>query len=327
MLLKPLYPRPKSERLPKRRAVAVCIAAIAGKNTLIGVSDRMLTAGNGDIEFEPEQGKFWPLSPSIVALIAGDSTVQGELLKQTHKQVKDWIFSDPNSWVNVNDAASLYCQKFRELRRERAEAAVLCPLGLDIQSFLANQSTMERELVGQIANRLIEWDFPEVLETIFMGIDTDGPVSDKGEKLTYPQIYVTYYDKLLCLNTVGFAAIGIGKAHADSQFTFTGHWPLKPFDETLPLAYAAKKRAEAAPGVGKSTDILVIGPNIAKTVKVEDRHLQELDRIYRKSRAASIKAVNVAQKETKSFVERVNAEKAKPKTSAEPAPSTESVKK
>jgi hypothetical protein len=288
--------------------VTVCVAAVAEKSTLIGVSDRMLTAGNGDIEFEPEQGKFWVFSPAIVALSSGDATIQAELLKQTHKPVKDWIVAAPDQWVNVKDVASLYCQKFRELRRERAEAAILTPLGLDIPSFLANQATMERELVNRIADRLLDWEFPDVLEAIFMGIDNDGPVNEKGEKLNYIQLYATYYDKLSCFNTVGFAAIGIGKSHAESQITFTGHWPLKPFDETLLLAYAAKKRAEAAPGVGKNTDMLVIGPGIGSTLKVEDKHLKELDQIYQKSRAASIKAVGIAQKETKSFVERVRAE-------------------
>jgi hypothetical protein len=135
--------------------VTVCIAAMAEKNTLIGVSDRMLTAGNGDIEFEPEQGKFWVISPAIIALSAGDSAIQGELLKQTHNQVKDWIVAAPDNWVSVKSVASLYCQKFCELRREHAEAAVLAPLGLDIQSYLANQSTMERELVNRIADRLL----------------------------------------------------------------------------------------------------------------------------------------------------------------------------
>jgi hypothetical protein len=166
-----------------------------------------------------------------------------------------------------------------------------------------------------------EWEFPDVLEAIFIGIDDDGPVDHKGEKLSYSQMYVTYYDKLSCLNTVGFAAIGIGKAHADSQFTFSGHWPLKPFDETLLLAYAAKKRAEAAPGVGKSTDIIVIGPG-KSTVKAEDQHLMELDKIYQKSRRASTKGVEAAKKETKKFVERVKAEyQERTKKEAETKPS------
>jgi hypothetical protein len=77
------------------------------------------------------------------------------------------------------------------------------------------------------------------------------------------------------LTTVGFAAIGIGKAHAESQFTFSGYWPIKPFHETLLLTHASKKRAEAAPGAGKATDVLVIGPGLGKLLKVEDRHVEE----------------------------------------------------
>jgi hypothetical protein len=288
--------------------VTVCIGAIAERNTLIGVADRMMTAGNGDIEFEPEQGKFWVFTPSIVALMAGDASIQSELYKQVQKEVQTWILKDPDTWVNVKDIASLYCQKFREFRRQRAEAEILSPLGLDTQSFLANQTTMERELVNRIADKLLEYEFPELLETIFMGIDNDGALGNEGQKLTYTQLYVTYYDRLMWFSTVGFAAIGIGKAHAESQFTFSGHSPLKPFDDTLLLAYAAKKRAEAAPGVGKNTDLLVVGPALGMIFKFDDSRLAELESIYQKNRRSSLKAVVTAQKQTKKFVERVRAE-------------------
>lgn len=201
--------------------MTVCIGAIAEKSTVISVSDRMLTAG--DVEFEPGQAKFWGFSTSIVALISGDTTIQAEIFNQVHKETQNWINADPAIWINVRDVALLYVQKYRELRRQWAEAAILHPLGLDIQSFLANQATMERELVGKIADKLTEYEFPSVLETIFMGMDNDGPLSLKGEKLNYPQLFVTEYDRLSCLNTVGFAAIGSGKSHAESQFMFSGH--------------------------------------------------------------------------------------------------------
>jgi hypothetical protein len=263
--------------------VTVCLAALAEKSILIGVSDRMLTAGSGDVEFEPEQGKFWIFSPSIVALISGDATIQSEVLRQINVEVKNWILAAPESWVSVRAVAALYCQKLRELRRARAEEAILHPLGLDLHTFLNTQSSLQSELVHRVSERLIEYEFPTVLETIFMGIDNEGPLGQHGEKLNYAQLYVTYFDKLSWLTTVGFAAIGIGKAHAESQFTFSGHWPSKSFDETLLLAYAAKKRAEVAPGVGKNTDILVIGPRIGQTLKVEEKHLAELDRLSKES--------------------------------------------
>jgi len=74
------------------------------------------------------------------------------------------------------------------------------------------------------------------------------------------------------------------------------------------LAFAAKKRAEAAPGVGKNTDMVVIGPGLGTNLKVEDKHIKELERIYNRSRHSTEKAVKQAQKETKKFVEEVREE-------------------
>jgi hypothetical protein len=126
-----------------------------------------------------------------------------------------------------------------------------------------------------------------------------------SERLIYTHLYATEKDTLTNFTSVGFAAIGIGKSHAESQFMFSGHWPLKPFDETVLLSYAAKKRAEVAPGVGKATDMVVIGPMLGFSIKVEDEHIVELDRIYQKSRRSDDRAVKIAQSETKEFIARV----------------------
>jgi len=286
--------------------VTVCVAAMAEKNTLVGASDRMLTAG--DVEFEPDQYKIWMFATAIVALVAGDSTLQSEILKRVDIEVKRWINNDPKTWVSVKDVASLYCKKYRELLREHAEADILSPLGLDIDKFLRRQGKMRPEFLASIAEKLTEYDFPSLLETIFIGTDNDGPLGEKGEKFVYPQIYATERDKVACLTTVGFAAIGSGKSHAESQFMFSGHSPLKPFNETILLTYAAKKRAEVAPGVGKVTDMVVIGPGLGPLLKVEDKHIERLDKIYQKSRAGATKAVVRAKAETATFVADVRRE-------------------
>jgi hypothetical protein len=205
--------------------------------------------------------------------------------------------ADPKNWIRVKDVANLYCQKLRDLRRLWAESEILHPLGLDIPTFLANQSSMNHEFVQKIGARLIDYEFPTLLEFIFTGMDHDGPLGTGGQELNYPQLYVTENDRLSWLGTVGFAAIGIGKGHAESQFTFPGHWPIKPFPETLLLCYAAKKRAESAPGVGKATDVLVIGPVMGNTFKAEDRHVKEIDKIYRASRKSSERATEKARAE------------------------------
>lgn len=286
--------------------MTVCVAAMADKTILVGTADRMLTAG--EVEFEPDQAKMWQFSSAIVALVAGDATLQSEIMKRVDIEVKRWINNDPKTWVSVRDVANQYGKKYRELLREHAEADILNPLGLDLEKFLRRQGKMRPEIVADLVEKLTTYQFVSLLEAIFIGMDNDGPVGSKGEKLTYAQLYATERDKVLCLNTVGFAAIGSGKSHAESQFMFSGHSPRKPFNETVLLSYAAKKRAEVAPGVGKVTDMVVVGPGLGPIVKVEESHLEKLDRIYKRSRNGASRATERAKLETLKFITEVRKE-------------------
>jgi len=300
MIAKPLKSIPKRRKV--RTPVTVCIAAVAERGTLIGVSDRMLTAG--DVEFEPGQAKMWSFSSAIWALIAGDISIQGEILNKVDTEIRRRIAADPEVWVSVKEVAELYCQRYRELLRSRAEAAILHPLNLTLSSFLTKQSKLSPELVISLADKLSTYDFDSHLEVLFIGNDHEGP----DEKSVYVHLYATDGDKLSDLTSVGFAAIGIGKSHAESQFMFSGHWPSKPFEETFLLAYTAKKRAEVAPGVGKDTDMVVIGPGLGHSLKVEEKHIEGLEKIYQKSITGNAKAINTAVDETKNFVKKVRRE-------------------
>ena len=182
--------------------MTVCIGAIAEGKRVIGVSDRMLTAADGQIEFETGQVKAWMFSNSIIALISGDTSIQAEVLRLVDKEVKAWIDADQKTWVNVKDVASMYGHKYRQVRRERAEAEILHPLGMDLQSFLANNGSMQPDLVTKIYQRLSEYEFSTAQETIFMGMDNDGPHGPGGIKYNYPQLYVTLYDRVSCLSSI-----------------------------------------------------------------------------------------------------------------------------
>jgi hypothetical protein len=299
--------RPKEKWLKRITPVTVCVAAIAEKSVVIGISDRMLTAG--DIQFEPGQAKMWNFTSSIWALVAGDMAIQAELMKRVNIETQRRMVADPKPWLLVKDVADTYCREFRKLRRDRAEAEILSPLGLDFDSFVRKQSAMHADIISAVTNKLAEYDFPELLEAIFIGTDTDGPVAyPTGELRVFPQIYVTEGDKLSWLSSVGFAAIGSGKSHAESQFMVSGHWALKPLHETLLLAMAAKKRAEVAPGVGRDTDMVVIGPGLGTAYKVEDKHLQELEDMYRTIEATNERAVRKEQKRAEQFVKKVRLE-------------------
>jgi hypothetical protein len=266
-------------------------------------------------------------SSSIFALVAGDTSIQAEILKRVDIEVKAWIANDPDTWVSVKDITTLYCQKYRELLREQAEAEILQPLGLDIPSFLAQQATMARDTVSNIAEQLTTYDFDTKPETIFMGLDKDGPVAvigeNRGKQLVYPQIYATYGDRYSCLSTVGFAAIGAGKSHAESQMMLTGHYPGKSFEDTTLVSYIAKKRSEVAPGVGKKTDMLIVGPRLGVNEKVTDELLSELDQIYERFNSAAGAALGAAAKENEALIKRIRKEGTEKESSNKTAETSE----
>src|SRR6185503_18005785 len=73
-------------------------------------------------------------------------------------------------------------------------------------------------------------------------------------------LYAGQEGKFSCEDAVGFAAIGAGSWHAQSQFMFARYTRSMPAAKALYLVFAAKKRAETAPGVGPETDMFIIGP-------------------------------------------------------------------
>jgi len=78
--------------------------------------------------------------------------------------------------------------------------------------------------------------------------------------------------------------------------------------DTLLLSYSAKKRAEAAPGVGKETDVIVIGPRLGEMVKIEEAHLSKLDALYQESRTKHERIQKQTQEKAKKLVEEVREE-------------------
>lgn len=231
--------------------MTVCVAAICNHNQgiIFGASDRMLTAG--DIEFEPAQTKLWHLTASIVAMSAGeDMSMQMEILYDVQQEVSKKVAADRSKWLNVRDVANMYRAFYNEARLKRSAADILAPLGLDHQSFLLSQKDMSKDLISQLATELINFETPD-LETIFAGVDETGA-----------HLYIAHNAHISCRDGVGFAAIGAGAGHADSQFMFAKHTRSKPIPETILLVYSAKKRAEIAPGVGKETDMFTVGPEL-----------------------------------------------------------------
>lgn len=269
--------------------VTVCVAAICGTGTVFGASDRMLTAG--DVQFEPAQSKVLQVTTSIAVMMAGDSSVQAEILSDVYRHVTDRVKADPNNWWMVKDVAELYSHYYGRVKGNRAERAILRPLGLDYDSFHARQAQLSESLVRQLATELINFSIPTV-QAIVLGVDPIGT-----------HIYTVHDASVECLDYVGFAAIGSGRWHANSQFMFAQHDRHKPFPETLLLTYGAKKRAEVSPGVGEGTDMFTLGPSLGAYVNVYPDMMAELEKIYQDNRKREKRAAIKANTAVNTYVE------------------------
>lgn len=287
--------------------MTVCVAAIAD-GYVIGASDRMLTAGN--IQFTPPGQKIFDLTTSIAVMVSGDMNLHAEMLAG----LLGWIRSELDAqkaagqprWLTVREIAEQYAILFDRARADRAEAKILRPLGLTKTTYVDEQHALSPSLVEKLATELLSFNMPAV-SAIFLGVDDAGP-----------HIYVFNNGEVACHDIVAFAAIGMGAYHANSHMMFSRHSKAEPLARALVITYAAKKRAEVAPGVGTETDMLIIGQELGSSRRIEDDIIQELQTVYVNAVERHRAADAQMEKETYEFLVRIAASRAAAQ-SAEPS--------
>jgi 20S proteasome alpha/beta subunit len=268
-------------------SVTVCIAAIYESSGIVGASDRMLTAG--DVQFEPSVPKvrFW--TSSIGSLIAGDANLQSEIAAGVRAGTKDLI-AQTTTWVKVRDVALLYKNACDSALRGLAERRILSPFGLTLTEFMSRQNEFSPDFVKDIGTELLNFEGPFV-QTIVTGCDDDGP-----------HIYTVDNDSFQCHDSVGFAAIGVGQAHANSQMMAFNHTFRHSLADTLRAVLFSKKRAEIAPGVGPNTDMIVVIGTGGLSM-IADNVQAELEKRYAEEKRRQAKVANTTREKIGQFVQ------------------------
>ena len=91
----------------------------------------MLTAG--DIEFERPAPKYGGFGQSIIAMIAGDASIQDEVCQLA-------LHGRKAGFLTVREAVNAYCAEVSAYNVRLAERIVLDPLGLKMESFIARRT-------------------------------------------------------------------------------------------------------------------------------------------------------------------------------------------
>jgi 20S proteasome alpha/beta subunit len=279
--------------------MTVCIAAISEAMLLLA-SDRMISAG--DIEFEPPSPKIHFLTRSMCVLFSGDAALHAEVLQDLAIETNALVERAPDNWLRVREVAELYVKHRAAALRRRTSAAILAPLGLDHSSLLAQQSSLEPKFLEDVSKALIGYKLPWV-SAIVAGVDM------RFGQAT-PSIYVIHDGQIACADGVGFAAIGNGQRHAESQLMLAGYSRHTLNGDALVLLYGAKKSAEVAPGVGRETDMFALGPNVGQFFRFPDGLVGKLEDIHRKTRAAEEAVREASHAEMRNFLDQAAQNKA-----------------
>jgi hypothetical protein len=162
----------------------------------------------------------------------------------------------------------MYAQAVQAIKRRQAEDIYLAPVGLNVDTFLAQQKEMSDEAVASLTAQMQG----------YMGDDVEAlVVASNGADVEL--FHIDLKGTVRSFDDVGFAAIGIGASHARLSLMQAGYVRMARLDEALAFTYAAKKAAEVAPGVGQFTDMNLVFRD--GSIRVWPNVYENLERIYR----------------------------------------------
>jgi len=225
--------------------MTVCIGALCSNlegepsEAVVVASDRMVTLG-GHTEFEHDVPKITPIARTILALVSGDA-LRGSRL------VRDLASSVPAGPMTVEDVAKMAVSRYVEHRRRQIESEIFTPRGITMAEFYHGlQTGLVAGLVSHIDGQVVSYNYD--VDLLIGGVDETGGhlyrVHNPGELMDFA--------------TIAFTAIGSGALHALQMFIGLDHTAERSLRESVFSVYAAKRRAEVAPGVGKHTDLAII---------------------------------------------------------------------
>jgi hypothetical protein len=182
---------------------------------------------------------------------------------------------------------------------------ILAPLNLNRLTFISQQNSLQPQLVSDLSKELINFQMPS-MACIIAGIDTTGS-----------HIYVVRDDQYTCADSIGFAAIGIGARHAQSQLMLAGQSYNSSLADTVLSVYVAKRRSEIAPGVGEVTEMVSVAPGNPLS-SLNEGVMDKLDVEYRKIVAAENDAFTAGRREMSAYVEELARQASKQGTGGVP---------
>ena len=237
-----------------------------GKPKVIGITDRMLSTSDMTLTFERDEPKIEIITPRAAVLLAG-TLDEPDLIRDVRAKAR--------GKERIKEIADLFKESYQELRIKHIEDEILNPLaGLkSFEDFQEKQKILHDSLVMELNERIKKYNVG--LSILLIGMDDQG-----GHiiNLMNPGIWRSF-------DNLGFLCLGMGERHADNVFAWYKYTTAIPLNDAIFIAFEAKKKAEAAGGVGQATDMLIIDKEGIKIIEQETTiKLEEVYRDREKSR-------------------------------------------
>ena len=235
--------------------MTVCIAALADKGkSLVLATDTMITMPGLSYEFEKSNlYKMYELTEKEIFVLTAGSALDANLIITETERILAKQKID-NKELSFDYIVDVFRKVYQDIRRTKVIQTLLEPRGLTLESYYKNQRFLAPEIINEVERALINFNLQT--ELIIAGRSLSA-----GEK-TY-QIYTIAHPGIsVCSSPVGYATTGSGALHSSYYLIGTEYSSAKTAKEVLNIVKKAKKQAERAPGVGKTT--------ITKTLSVEE---------------------------------------------------------
>lgn len=192
-------------------------------------------------QFEHPVPKIHIVCPTAQVLIAGDALAGEDIIRRARAQLA-------GAPVAVSNAADAVARSYGDERMARAEAQILRTRGLTLAQYYQMHQQLVPQITAGLDTALAGFDLG--VELIVAGVDEAG--GHLHTVLNPGAIQV-------CHDLIGYIAVGSGGIHALQSMIGFQHSPSHSLPQTVFQVLTSKQRAEVAPGVGRETDLIVIG--------------------------------------------------------------------
>ena len=235
--------------------MTICIAAIAKENDseyVVFATDHMITTNMG--QFEHSIVKYLELNKNTVAMLAGQALLFDDIVK----------ISDDT--INYEEIKKKLFDNFKEKRKKIIENEIFDVFGIDQQFFVDSlQKDIPNGFINSILTKVAELRLKTKILLVGF-VDSLAQITDIDEM------------EITDFRSMNFHAIGSGATQAVNTLLFQKHSKTDPLLITIYNVYKAKRNAEVSGGVGKETDLLVLGCDGVQ--QLSDDGIGILNKIY-----------------------------------------------